>query len=186
MVPEKLSENEQAYPPGGILSFYLSQQPNSEGRGIEEIWMWDDERLEYIHNYIQWLFPLRERSRFNLKAPTLTDEVVAAFKTNPLLKARLLHSLQVMLKFYGLQCHEAGGKLEIIKAENYPSRKRNWLNLCNHNYLRLTRILTSLTVLGLTNYAQALFKCLDQIYQEEPEKIGQETYKYWKNALLER
>jgi hypothetical protein len=31
--------------------------------------------------------------------------------------------------------------------------------------------------------AKALFKCLDEIYQEEKDKIGSETYSYWKNAV---
>jgi hypothetical protein len=40
-----------------------------------------------------------------------------------------------------------------------------------------------LTELGLKNYALALFKCLDELYNEEKVSIGLETYTYWKNAV---
>ncbi|MGE5656647.1 MAG: opioid growth factor receptor-related protein [Actinomycetota bacterium] len=173
----ELSNNE-------ILVFYLGQKPNSEGRKIEEIWSWNYQELEGVHNYIQWLFPLREASRFNRDAPILTDATIAVFSSNDNLKARLVQSLKVMLKYYGLQCNDLSRNLiEVTRSEEYPQRKMAWINPRNHNYLRITRILTSLTILGLPDYAQALFKCLDEIYQEEEAKIGRETYRYWKAAL---
>lgn len=58
-----------------ILDFYLGQQPNSQGRAIEDIWSWDYQKLEAIHDYIQWLFPLTEKSYFNTSTPTLNDRL---------------------------------------------------------------------------------------------------------------
>jgi hypothetical protein len=166
-----------------LIAFYLGEFPDIEGRMIETIWAWDYRRLEYTHNYIQWLFPMKQRSHFNSRAPILDDETIELFKNHPQLKAHLLQSFKVMLKFYGLQCSQEGdSKVEITKSEEYLERKQNWLNQGNHNYLRITRILTSLSLLGLGNYAQAFFKCLDQIYQEERPQIGRETYEFWKNA----
>jgi hypothetical protein len=89
-----------------------------------------------------------------------------------------------MLAFYGLECREGeNAEIVIAKSEEYLSRKREWIEQSNHNYLRLTRILTSLTNLGLNNYALALFRCLDEIYNENKESIGLKTYTYWKNAV---
>lgn len=89
-----------------------------------------------------------------------------------------------MLNFYGLKLEsQPSQEIKIIKGENYQQRKTNWIDWRDHNYLRLTRILTSLRLLGLENEAKALFKCLDEIYQEEKDKIGSETYSYWKNAV---
>jgi Opioid growth factor receptor (OGFr) conserved region len=170
-----------------ILAFYLGQQPNSQGRTIEDIWSWNYYKLESVHNYIQWLFPLKEKSRFNTSAPTLDDRTIQAFRTNEDLKNRLVTSLKVMLAFYGLECREGEngkiGEVVIVKSGEYLSRNREWIEICNHNYLRLTRILTSLTILGLENYALALFKCLDEIYNENKETIGLKTYTFWKNAV---
>jgi hypothetical protein len=66
-------------------------------------------------------------------------------------------------------------QVEITKSAEYSERKQNQLNAGNHNYLRITRILTSLNLLGLGAYAQAFFKCLAQSYQEERSQIGPET-----------
>lgn len=167
-----------------IVAFYLSQRPDSSGRMIEDIWSWDYQKLEYTHDYIQWLFPLKEKSRFNLNVPVLNDEVIRSFRTNERLKIRLSESLKVMLGFYGLQCNEHGiADIEITKSDEYQERKSNWVEQKNHNYLRITRILTSLSLLGLENYAQAFLKCLNKIYPEESKNIGSETYAYWKSAV---
>jgi len=169
--------------PEDILAFYQGQRPDSEGRMIEEIWSWNYQRLEYVHNYIQWLFPLKEKSQFNQNAPILTDEIIQAFTTNEQLRMQLIKSLEVMLKFYGLQYNKHNENIIITKSGEYQERKNNWIEPGNHNYLRLTRILTSLKILKLENYAQALFKCLQQIYLEESSKIGSKTYAYWKSAV---
>jgi hypothetical protein len=150
---------------------------------LEDIWLWDYQKLEYTHDYIQWLFPLKEKSRFNRNAPILNDEVIQAFRTDEQLRLRLRKSLEVMLHFYGLQCNKLMSTgIEITKSDNYLERKLNWIEEGNHNYLRLTRILTSLRLLGLEDYAQALFKCLNQIYIEENKNIGSKTYSYWESA----
>lgn len=166
-----------------IFAFYQGQSPDSSGRMIENIWLWDYQKLEYTHDYIQWLFPLKEKSRFNQNAPVLNDEVIQSFRTNENLRLRLKKSLEVMLHFYGLQCNELGNTdIEITKSREYQERKLNWISKGNHNYLRLTRILTCLRLLGLEKYAQALFQCLNQIYLEESQNIGSETYAYWQSA----
>jgi hypothetical protein len=131
----------------GILAFYQGQSPDSSGRMIEDIWSWDYQRLEYTHDYIQWLFPLKEKSQFNRNAPILNDEVIQAFRADEQLQLRVLRSLTVMLGFYGLQYNELGNtNIEITKSDEYGERKQNWIEEANHNYLRITRILTSLSL----------------------------------------
>jgi Opioid growth factor receptor (OGFr) conserved region len=167
-----------------LVAFYAGQMPDSEGRRIEDIWSWDYERLEYVHDYIQWLFPLNEPSAFNMKAPILDDQTIQAFKTNPDLRVRLIKSFKLMLKFYGLRCiDQSKTNIAIVRSEEYSERKVNWIRRGNHNYLRLTRILLSLKTLGLGDHAVALFESLEEIYKEESTHIGSTTYLYWKRAV---
>ncbi len=174
-----------SYPQGSLLSFYSGQSPDRKGRLIVEIWTFDYVKLEVTHDYIQWLFPLRERSNYNLYAPILQATDIKAFHTDPVLRKNLLISLKLMLTFYGLKCNlTPEGKIEIIYEHNYTQRKKQWLCLRNHNYLRLTRILSSLCLLGFPKYAIALFNCLKKIYQEEGDKIGETTFYYWQNAII--
>lgn len=166
-----------------IVPFYLSEQPDIKDRMIHEIWAWDFERLEYTHDYIQWLFPLNEKSSFNLEAPILNDEAIQKFHTDTQLQKNLLQSLAVMLKFYGLQDSLSDGHYIVMKAENYLIRKQEWLNFGNHNYLRITRILKCLMTLRCSSYARAFYQCLQQIYNEESQFIGYKTFQYWTGAI---
>lgn len=128
-----------------LVPFYLGEQRDSEGRTIQQMWTWDLEELECIHDYIQWLFPLPERSAFNPDAPIVDEEAIKEFQSNPYLRQNLLRSLTVMLQFYGLQRHEmSDGKIVVSQSEDYPNRKREWVCIFDHNYLRISRILKCL------------------------------------------
>ncbi|WP_375497776.1 opioid growth factor receptor-related protein [uncultured Nostoc sp.] len=167
-----------------LVPFYLGEQRDSKGRTIQEMWTWDFEELECVHDYIQWLFPLPERSAFNRDAPIVDEKVIQAFQSNPHLRQNLLHSFTVMLQFYGLQRYENNdGKIVVSQSEAYPNRKREWICIFNHNYLRITRILKCLMTFGLENEAQAFYECLRQIYRENSDRIGSETFQYWTIAV---
>jgi hypothetical protein len=167
-----------------LVRFYLGEQRDSENRTIQEIWNWNFEELECTHDYIQWLFPLPERSAFNRNAPIVNEEVIQAFQNNPRLRQNLLRSLTVILQFYGLQRHESNdGKIVVSQSEDYPNRKGEWVSICNHNYLRITRILKCLMRFGLENEAQAFYECLRQIYREDSDRIGGKTFQHWTIAV---
>jgi hypothetical protein len=180
---EQFSQVPCKKPPQSIVAFYLGERPDAEGRLIETIWAWGDDELEYVHDYIQWLFPLTEKSRFNDAAPIVDEETIEAFRTDSRLRERLIISLRLMLRFYGFQCEESdGGDISIIKSSAYPQRKQNWISRGNHNFLRLTRIVKSLRLLGLEDYAQAVFRCLSLIYAEERGRIGRDSFSFWERA----
>ena len=73
-----------------LLRFYRLEGADARGRTLPEIWAWDAARLEGVHDYIQWLFPLPEPSAFNPYAPILTQATIEAFRADPELRQRLL------------------------------------------------------------------------------------------------
>ena len=160
-----------------ILDFYRGGQ-DDQGRTLDEILAWPDEQLEGVHDFIQWLFPLPERSSANPSAPILERETIAAFHASEELQDRLRQSFLRMMRFYGLEFHPE----KIQPAKNFSARSSNWLTPGNHNHLRLTRILHSLRLLGLESEAQALFRALSQLYESHPGRITFRTYEFWKNA----
>lgn len=161
-----------------IISFYKGLTPDRFGRTINAIWAFDDTQLEDIHNYIQVLFPSRTPSQF-VNAPLLDDATVRAFHDDPDLRDRLLRSLDLMLHFYGLRREGT----DIVPAEDFEAKARNWLTPYNHNFLRLTRILICLKTLGLPQWADALFHQLQAIYHTHQAIIGAETFRYWSEAV---
>jgi hypothetical protein len=166
-----------------LVPFYLGEKQDSEGRMIEDMWAWDFEDLECAHDYIQWLFPLSEKSTFNQDAPVVDEEVIQAFQNDRRLYQNLLKSFVVMLRFYGLQCDREAEKVFVSRSKDYPIRKHEWICMFDHNYLRITRILKCLMTFGLKDEAGAFYECLWQIYREDSDRIGGETFQYWTNAV---
>ena len=64
-----------------------------------------------------------------------------------------------------------------------PRQSTNWLTQNNHNFLRITRILKSLRILGKNQEAQAFLVALKAVYAEEKDKIGRTTLHYWTRAV---
>lgn len=168
-----------------IVDFYLGKIPYKRGYTIDQIWNWNYEQLEDVHDYIQWLFPLTQPSNFNRNAPILTQSDIEQFHNSDKLKSRALTSFKTMLQFYGLQCLENDDSLKITPSDTFKERKLEWLNWGDHNHLRITRILTSLRLMGLENYAIAFFQCLENIYHTEKDNIDARSFAYWKNAVTE-
>src|SRR3954463_3005118 len=137
-----------------LLRFYEGAGTDDRGRRIDEIWRFTNDELETVHDYIQWLFPLAERSAFNHGAPLLDDETIDEFANNETLHRNVEHSLRVMLDFYGLAIAGA----EILRVPTFTERSRNWLRPGNHNFLRLTRMIKSLKLLGHDARATQLLK----------------------------
>ena len=168
-----------------IVSFY-SGGVDDRGRTLQSILEWSDDRLESVHDYIQWVFPTTTPSGVNPWAPLVTDVTIAAFKSSPL-RDRLRAALDRMLTFYGLaRATDATGHVAIaIDRNRFERRAANWLTPGNHNHLRLTRIMQSLWALGLESEAAALQRCLLNDIDEGAgaKRITRETVAYWRTAL---
>ena len=166
-----------------IISFYSGTSSTPDGYTLSEIWGWGHENLEYIHTYIQWLFPMKEMSNFNLSAPTLDDEAIKEFNTNQQLRDNLLRSFRLMLDFYGFTLDDTNGKVMIDKGADFEEKSGYWLNPYNHNFLRITRILRSMTILGCKEYAAAFLLCLNGLRDRHHHDISENTFTYWNNAV---
>ncbi len=163
-----------------VIEFYSGRAPDHAGRFLHEIRQWPDDRLEDIHDFIQWLFPLTEPSMVNASTPVLDLETIQTFASETSLRQNLKQSFLRMLRFYGLEMQSGD---TIRKASNFAERSRNWLRPGNHNHLRITRILKSLTLLGLNTEAAAFLKCLETIYAEAPGKISAISMEFWRKAI---
>lgn len=165
----------------GLLSFYRGQGTDTAGRSLAQIWSWSDDDYESVHDFIQWLFPLPERSQFNSDAPLLTDEDIVAFKSDPGLAANLTKSFARILGFLGL-CQAENGR--IIEGDNFADRIPDVWGRRNHNWLRISRILRSLTLLGMESQARALHERLNEYFRNQKFPISADTFQYWNEAVM--
>jgi Opioid growth factor receptor (OGFr) conserved region len=168
-----------------IVVFY-SGGVDPNGRTLREILSWGDTTLEGVHDYIQWIFPTRERSSVNPSAPLVTGDTIRAFTTDAELRGALLDAFKRMLTFYGLRRDARDGTVRIeIDETRFTDRAERWLHPNNHNHLRLTRIMQSLATLGLPQEAKALQRCLVHDIGEgsTADRITPATLGFWRAAV---
>jgi hypothetical protein len=164
----------------GLVDFYRGEAADTEGRWLQDIWDWSDGRLEAVHDFIQWLFPLPEPSRFNPDAPLLQPEDIAAFRSDECLRANLRQSFERILTFLGLALVAEG---QVQEGANFSARAPDVWHSPNHNWLRITRILRSLRLLGLEEESQALYGQLEVLYQSRRFPISADAFRYWTEAV---
>lgn len=169
-----------------VIAFYLGDETDHKGRTITDIWQFEPKRLENVHDYIQLLFPLREPSRFHPEAPLLTDDIIKEFLEGPnsaLLKRNLLISYRLMLDFYGLRLDYYEPCKVVVKYDEFDA---HWVTPANHNFLRVTRILTCLDTLGCEEYARGFLAFLtDRLAPEYRGIISRTNLEYWRKAVKE-
>ncbi|XP_076597750.1 opioid growth factor receptor [Chaetodon auriga] len=171
------------------LQFYLNKFPSApDDVYIESFlkdWKNDYKRLERVHSYIQWLFPLREPG-VNYMASELTKKEIEAFKKNEDAKKRLVESYELMLGFYGIRLvnKESG---EVKRAENWKERFGN-LERNMHNNLRITRILKSLGELGFEHYQAPLVRFFleETLVKKTLSSVKRSVLDYFLFAVLDK
>jgi hypothetical protein len=164
-----------------LVDFYRGEGTNAEGRLLKDVLAWPDDDLEAVHDFIQWLFPLPEPSQFNANAPLLTEQDIAAFKSDPTLQANLMKSFERILAFLGLSLSAQG---EVMEGHNFTARVRDVWASPNHNWLRITRILRSLMLLGMEGQAQAFYQWLDATHRSRRFPIPANTFRFWTKAVV--
>ena len=119
----------------------------------------DDDRLERTHDYIQWLFPLPERSGAQPDAPVLTPEDVDLLRASVAAQAVLAAATDRMAAFY--------------------RDTRHWLAASDHNHLRITRIIRSLRLLRGDPYADAFRRFVLARAEAAEAPINGLSLRYW-------
>jgi hypothetical protein len=162
-----------------LIDFFYFDGTDDRGRTLAQILCKPDEWLECTHDFIQWLFPLKEKSGANLSAPLIDYELEFAFERYDAGRKHMLKALDRMLKFYGLQRQET----IISKGDNWALRKGYWFTEPTHNNLRITRMLKSLSALGCGEVALTLLNLLQSLKSEPDSGISDEAIGYWKSAV---
>ncbi|XP_052217811.1 opioid growth factor receptor-like protein 1 isoform X2 [Dreissena polymorpha] len=168
------------------LDFYsnsLRAQPS--GKTIKEILQWrgDYRKLESNHGYIQWLFPILEGGGVNRFAQPLQEHEALAIKSNEAMRMRVQQAYQMMLDFYGMELARDDGSIRRCKA-NWKDRYAH-LNRSRHNYLRITRIIKSLGLLGYEHFQLPWVKFLiEEAFSDYGELPGvRSSVLYWVYAI---
>ena len=145
-----------------IVAFLTGEGTDGAGRDVFEVISFDDAAVEQVHDFIQWLFPLRERSGAEPNAPTLTDEDIEAIRESLSAQAALAAATDRLAIFY--------------------YRNGHWLTASDHNHLRITRIIKSLRLLRGDELADAFRTLILARVEEAGSPIGKPTLGFWARA----
>ena len=146
-------------------------------------WKGDYRRLEFLHGYIQWLFPIRERG-VNWDAQPLQAHEITVMKADPAIVERATRGFEMMLDFYGFALDRSSST--ISRAPKYENQFYN-LNTSGHNYLRITRILKFLGEMGLEPYKIAWLNAFyHEIYETKALRPCQSSFEnYWIGTIYD-
>ena len=148
---------------GRIQTFLAGEGRDGSGRRLAEVLAFDDVRIEGVHDFIQWCFPLREASRAVPGAPVLTAAEAEAIRTDPRARDGLAAARDRMRRFY--------------------ADTDFWLCAHDHNHLRITRILTALRDLLGDGSAEVFHAFVTARNAQAGAPINPDSLRYWAQAL---
>jgi len=146
-----------------LIPFLQGKNPDHQGRFHIDILAFSNEELEQWHDYIQWLFPLTDKSYGMPRAPILEDaEAIELLKADETVLQNVRAALVRMQRFYTETDH--------------------WLERNNHNHRRITRILKSTALLGLTEEAEDFhIFILRRVEMAQP--VTEESLGFWQESI---
>jgi hypothetical protein len=147
---------------GAITAFLEGEGPDARGRSLFDVLAMDNAALERNHDFIQWLFPLREPSRAVPDAPVLTDADVEAIRESGMAQYALAAATDRMDAFY--------------------RTTHDWLMPNDHNHLRITRIIRSLRLLVGDEQADAFRAAILSRVEATRAPVSARSRGYWMTA----
>lgn len=159
-----------------LLTFYRGVGLTDRGYRFHEVLGWPDDQWEQVHDFIQWVFPTLQRSGFHPEAPVLTPEAAKLWESDPTLAGNFGLAFERWLRFIGVGRDARDG---FAFGANPNPGVWEWPN---HNWLRMTRVLTCLRLLGrhadATNFGAFLLNVAAPRYNIDEETLG-----YWRGAV---
>lgn len=145
-----------------LLAFLEGHGVDGRGRSLFDVLGFDDAALERNHDFIQWLFPLTERSAAVPDAPVLDAEGAQAIQDSVMAQCALAAATDRMAGFY--------------------ARTEAWLRPHDHNHLRITRIIRSLRLLRGDDEADAFRDAVLGMVEAVQAPVSARSRGYWTTA----
>lgn len=146
-----------------IHAFLRGDGPDGGGRRLADVLAFDDDGVEAVHDFIQWLFPLPEPSRAVPGAPVLGPEEAAAIRAD----ARALEGLRAAL----------------ARMARFYAGTEGWLTAYDHNHLRITRIIAATRALLGREAAVQFHDAVISRNAAAGGPINPDSLRHWARAL---
>jgi hypothetical protein len=164
-----------------LAAFYLGRAPHPGGMTIDQAWALTDGELDAGDAVIAWLFPINRGD--TSRSPVVSSHEIEAFARDPELRRRLMKSFTRMLSYYGFDIRTSTAGLRVTPAADFVERSRRWMFPRSPHYKRITRILESVSRLGLREAARPFLRALRSVYAANQGTVGNTTLVYWTEAV---
>lgn len=149
---------------GPIHAFLAGIGRDGSNRLLADVLTFDDARIEGVHDFIQWCFPLREASRAVPGSPVLRAFEADAIRKDVLGRSGVTLSMSRMMKFY--------------------IDTNDWLRPYDHNHLRITRIIASVRDLVGPDQAANFHDIVKELNRQAGSPINTDSLAFWERAHL--
>ncbi len=146
-----------------LVNFLNETGPDHQERYLRDIWDFDDKAIEQTHDFIQWMFPLTEKSMSVPGVPTLSAEDIETIRTSEVARANLQKSANWYLGFL--------------------QRNDHWIKAYDHNHLRITRAIKSLRLLVSQETAEAFLNIVFDITGDRVNVVRRDAIGFWKSGV---
>lgn len=146
--------------PTKILEFLEGTGTDAKGRSLDEIIDQDDEFWSRQHDFIQWLFPLNEKSLAVPKSPILEDSEIVKIKESSVAQASINRNLE--------------------RYKQFLRSNKEWHSRHDHNHLRITRVLKCLKLLRDLESARQFKYWIAGELGDAIDTVNERTKKYWR------
>ena len=146
-----------------LVNFLNETGPDHQGRFLRDIWDFDDKAIEQTHDFIQWIFPLTEKSMSVPGVPTLSPDDIAAIRISEVARANLEKSAHWYLGFL--------------------QRNDHWIKSYDHNHLRITRVIKALNLLLSQRAALTFLKSVLEVAGDKVNSVNQDAISFWRAAV---
>ena len=145
-----------------VLNFLEQTSGDHRNRMITEIWAWSDDAWEEEHDFIQWLFPLSEKSMSVPNAPVIREPEVSWIRDSQAAQDSLIRSTE--------------------RYKEFLIQEKYWKLANNHNHLRITRVIKSLRMLCGDDEANGFKYWVAGQLGDKIDRIDIKTKQYWRLA----
>lgn len=146
--------------PTKILEFLEGKGKDAKGRSLDEIIDKDDEFWSHQHDFIQWLFPLNEKSLAVPKSPILEDFEIIKIKESSVAQASINRNLE--------------------RYKQFLRSNKEWHSRHDHNHLRITRVLKCLKLLRDLESARQFKYWIAGELGDAIDTVNERTKQYWR------
>ncbi len=146
-----------------IHAFLRGDGTDARGRRLADVLAFDDAKIEGVHDFIQWLFPLAEASRAVPGSPVLTAGEAAAIRAD-------LQALD-------------GLRAAVERMQRFYMQTDRWLTGFDHNHLRITRIVTAARNLLGPAEAAAFHAAVTARNAAAGSPVNRQSLRFWQQAL---